>query len=201
MGLGFTRAAIAACCLAALVPAGTLAKGRVFVNGRDVTGQVNLKYQLVNVEVDAAGDVRITTTETPSPKLAPALPKKDDGKLAKKYWLVTRRGSDPAGADIELWVNGKLARKIMAHDEQIVQEITGLVAKGNNKVLIRSTPAAGAGVAEDNEETSPEAWLEIYVGPGGNTEGKMVFEGVDVQFRRTGVQPAKMQKEFEFEGE
>jgi hypothetical protein len=189
---------VAAAALVAAPPA--LAGPAVTLNGVNINGVANQKFENVTVVIDAQGNLdiqakgyaaRIAGSAAPAAAgnaAAPVAPRPVDPPLAvatsaspsasgpgrpgRRYFLVTEQ-TQPDGTqyDVEVFINASWIRVVKSTDPQLVTEITRYLRPGTNKVTLSCSKRL-QGV--DRHAYGPDVTLKVVVG-GGNIGGDHVM--------------------------
>lgn len=140
------------------------AKG-VFLNGVNIDGVLNQKFDNVSVTIDEKGNVLITAKgyEVQAAKPAVATPEVNPGPLTKRYFLVSETSAPPlAQYDIDVFVNSVWIKRVLSAEPQVVAEITRYLKKGKNTVHFTATKTLG----DARKSVSPSHFVKIYIGEG-----------------------------------
>jgi len=152
----------------------------VYLNGVKLDSSVviaNQNFPACEVRIDERGDVYITAKgfkidvkpaaqgdgKTTPPAGAAAAPA--PAKLEKRYWLVSKQPAGRKGMaqyEVEVFVNGKLVKKVRAADDPVILEVTAHVVPGENRVTLKATKVMG----DKRLSSSPTDSLEILLGEG-----------------------------------
>lgn len=154
----------------------------VYFNGVRVTGLKNQSFEGCTVRFDAKGDVHVTAkgyTVKTADKATDTGNKKSP--LSNHYFLVSA-GKKPQMAqyDVDVFVNGKWARKIRSSEEQVVFEITSHLKKGNNVINFSATKSFGG---KPRAATTADIYLRVLVGLGNQGGGTVNITKTLVDFR------------------
>lgn len=183
-----TRAAI----LIGVVLAGSAAAGiglaasggiTIRINGVDVTGLSNQKFEGCTVEFDSKGNVQITAPGYEIKKIVPDEPSKPvapkPSKLSKHYYLFTEaKNGTKVGDEYSLIVNDKVVKKFKSTDEMVVEDITEYLKSGSNLVLITAVKSDSYGGG------SMKNWFRIVIGEGHEEDNKAVIKKTLHKFTR-----------------
>lgn len=157
----------------------------VYVNGSEVTGAVrDLELtDVTRVVFDADGHLHVIA---PSVELRgpDGEPFRTDARgmavvLGGTWWLLTVPA--PAGAvpdEVAVAINGELVATIAPDGPQLVQEITGSLAPGENSVTFQARRVG----ASNGVITSP---LRVIVGRGERRDGAVELNQVAATFERS----------------
>jgi hypothetical protein len=185
--------------LAATPP--VLAAPVVTLNGVNIAGVANQKFENVTVVIDAQGNLdiqakgyaaRVAGSGTPGATAnatPPAAPRPVDppqvaaassagprssgpARPGRRYFLVTEQ-TQPDGTqyDVEVFINASWIRVIKSADPQLVTEITRYLHPGTNKVTLSCTKRLQGA---DRHASGADVTLKVVVG-GGNIGGDHVM--------------------------
>lgn len=160
------------------------AKG-VFLNGVNIDGVTDQKFENCTVVIDADGNILITAkgyeVQTVAPtKQAPAAPVAP-GPVSKRYFLVTE--PNPPGMaqfDIDVFVNSVWIKRIGADDQQTVIEITRHLKKGKNVVHFTATK----NLADARRSASPQHYVKIIIGEGNMGGNNVMIDNPVLEYKR-----------------
>jgi len=157
----------------------------VTINGVDVTGLVNQKFENCIVEFDGSGNVKITAPGYEIKKIvpdepSPVPPSTTEGALAKHYYMFTEssNGSE-VGDEYALLVNDKIVKKFKSSDSTIVEDITPFLKGGSNLVIVTAQKSSSY------DGGSAKSWFRIVFGEGHEEENKAVIKKTLHKFTRT----------------
>ena len=159
---------------------------RVFLNGVEVEQLANKSFPSCEVRFDADGNVwiqakgyavkvdgapgAVQAAPAPAPGAGPVT---EGGKPSKRYWIVaTQPRVGAAQYDIEVFVNGKLARKVRSKDSHTALEITANLALGRNVIHFAASKNYGGG---KRFSSSPEDTFTVIVGEGVVGQGSVTI--------------------------
>jgi hypothetical protein len=179
----------------------------VYLNGVKLERNMILKNQTFpacEVKFDENGDVFITAKGfklevAPAPDDRPekAEPPPADGKLTKRYWLVskqTKRGA--AQYDIDVFVNDVFVKKVRSADDATVLEVTKHVKPGANKVRLIAVKNLG----DKRVSSSPVDVLELVLGEGNVGGGTVTIDKPVVTYKRAASESDNFKDEMTFTG-
>jgi hypothetical protein len=175
------RIFLLAALLSFAVPA--VAKG-VFLNGVNIDGVTNQKFEGCTVIIDPDGNVLITAkgyeVQTVAPTTAKPAPV-EQGPVTKRYFLVTEP-SPPGMAqyDIDVFVNSVWIKRIAADDAQTVIEITRHLKKGKNVVHFTATK----NLADARRSASPQHLVRIIIGEGNMGGNNVMIDNPVLEYKR-----------------
>lgn len=192
--------AVLAAAVAAPGPAAAVAKGSVFLNGVNIDGVTNQKFENVTVVIDEKGNVLIlakgyevqTAPTTPEPQ-KPA----QAGPVSKRYFLVSETSAPGlAQYDIDVFVNSVWIKRVSSNDAQAVAEITRHLKKGKNSVHFTATKT----LAEARKSASPQHYVKIYIGEGNMGGNNVMIDNPLLEYRRDASELQNFADEFVIEG-
>ncbi len=187
--------------------------GSVFLNGVNIDGVTNTKFEKATVRIDEQGNVFIdapgyaakvveappaTPVRAKAPSTvarAPEVPEPVNAKLTKRYWLVTEQ-SVPGMTefDIDLYVNSKWVRKLRSDDGAIVTEVTKHLQPGKNTVLLSAHKVA----AGPRKSFSPAHTFKVVIGEGNVGGNNVMIDTPVVKFQRNASEAEDVSEEFSF---
>jgi hypothetical protein len=190
---------VTAAALAATPPA--MAGPAVTLNGVNIAGVANQKFENVTVVIDGQGNLDIqakgyaarvagsgtpaaATNATSPAALRPVEPlplaaaavaspgSPGPARAGRRYFLVTEQ-TQPDGTqyDVEVFINASWIRVIKSADPQLVTEITRYLRPGTNKVTLSCTKRLQGA---DRHASGADVTLKVVVG-GGNIGGDHVM--------------------------
>lgn len=187
--------------LGALAAAPAQAKGSVFLNGVNIDGVTNQKFENVTVTIDDKGNVLITAkgyevqAQTPAPK--PAVPAADAGPVTKRYFLVSETaGPGMAQYDVDVFVNSTWIKRVSSNDLQAVVEVSRWMRKGKNTVHFAATKVLGA----ERKSSSPAHYLKIYIGEGNMGGNNVMIDNALIEYKRDASEMGNFADELVIEG-
>lgn len=181
----------------------------VYLNGVKLDDNVlltNQTFPACEVKFDDKGDVYITAkgfkvgvkaAEGAEDAKKADEPPPADGKLTKRYWLVstqTKRGV--VQYDVDVYINGQFVKKVRSADDRTVLEVTKHVKPGVNKVRLVATKNMG----DKRVSSSPNDVLEIVLGEGTVGGGTVAIDKPVVTSRRTAQETKNFTEEVGFTG-
>ncbi len=181
------------------VPAIALA-GSVYLNGTNIDGVTNQRFEKATVRIDEKGNVLIEAAgyAVKSVEGGPAKSNRNEGddgpaRLSRRYWLVTEQTvPGMTEFDIDLYVNAKWVRKIRNNDEQIIQEITKQLLPGRNTILLTAHKVAvGA-----RRSLSPEHVFRVIIGEGNVGGDNVMIDNPIVKFERKASEANDVSQEY-----
>lgn len=178
-----------------------LAKGSVFLNGVNIDGVVNQKFDNVTVTIDDKGNVLITAkgyevqAQTATAKATP--PVADAGPVTKRYFLVSETsGPGLAQYDIDVFVNSTWIKRVSSNDLQAVVEMSRWMKKGKNTVHFAATKVMGA----ERKSSSPAHYLKIYIGEGNMGGNNVMIDNALIEYKRDASELGNFADELVIEG-
>ncbi|MBI1946974.1 MAG: hypothetical protein HYS27_14860 [Deltaproteobacteria bacterium] len=205
MATHLNKPAIALCgavlCLSALVAAPASAKGSVFLNGVNIDGVVNQKFENVTVTIDDKGNLLITAKgyeiQATTPAVKPAVPAVDAGPVTKRYFLVSETaGLGLAQYDIDVFINSTWIKRVSSNDPQAVVDISRWMKKGKNTVHFAATKVMGA----ERKSSSPAHYLKIYIGEGNMGGNNVMIDNALIEYKRDASEMGNFADELPIEG-
>lgn len=176
--------------LALVLGGGSAHAVEVFFNGVQVTGLKNQTFEGCKVKFDSGGNVHITAKGykvkrmdqgqgTPSGKSSPGTSR----TVGRKYFLYSR-ASRPGQAqyDIDVYINGKWARKIRNKESQIVVDITSKLRPGSNVIQFAATKNYEG---KSRLSTAASDYTEVFVGAGNRGGGTVNITNTLTSFKAT----------------
>ncbi len=178
------------------------AKG-VFLNGVNIDGVVNQKFENVTVVIDDKGNVLIAAkgyeVQAVPPKTSPATSAVAPGPVTKRYFLVSEiAGPGMAQYDIDVFVNSVWIKRFSSSDPQAqtVAEITRHLHKGKNTVHFTATKVMG----EQRKSASPQHYIKIYIGEGNMGGNNVMIDNPLLEYKRDASETQNFADEFVIEG-
>ncbi|MEO1174187.1 MAG: hypothetical protein AAFX94_19380 [Myxococcota bacterium] len=165
----------------ALLSAGeAAAETRIFLNGVNIDGVKNKVFADAKVEIDASGNVYITTGSSPS--AAPPTAKKAP---SRRYWLVTEKAAPGMSQyDVDMFVNGKWVRRFSAREDHVVLEVTKHFVAGPNTIHF----VANKMLAQGRRSESPQHYFRIVLGEGTKGGRNVMINRKLVDYKRTAAE-------------
>ncbi|MFH2009160.1 MAG: hypothetical protein ABI333_21395 [bacterium] len=171
----------------------------IFLNGVNLNAvdlpAVTLKG--CDVHIDAKGNIHITArgykiqvgagggTTRPDPTPTPGT--RTVGSANESYYLVSffnKKGATQY--DIELFINGKMVRRIRARSEQVAIDITSHIRRGKSNEIIFVSRKNYEN--KGRESASPMDYFRVVLGSGFESKGQIVLKQSLVETRRTAAQ-------------
>ncbi|GAB4298794.1 MAG: hypothetical protein Kow0090_14290 [Myxococcota bacterium] len=196
-----------------LASAGYAQNSKIYLNGVEITGISNQKFENVTVELDNHGNIliiapqyRVKSREEVAPPTSASqsdpstLSQKSSPSAAtnqnppgKRFYLVTYFSPESrADFDVDIFVNGKFYKRILSQDDQVIEEISSLMSKGENKIAISATKNVVAGAPL----STPDSFLQIIIGEAKMQGNQVIIEKPYVNYRLTGAQSGTIHKNF-----
>jgi hypothetical protein len=203
--------------LAALAAPPAPAPGpKVSLNGINIDGVANQRFENCTVTIDAHGNVNIeakgytvrpangaaapalkavplapAAAPSPAPAASPAAPAAPE-KLTRRYFLVTEQ-TRPDGTqfDIAVFINAKWIRELKSQEGQVVAEVTRYLRPGPNKVTLAATKRPG-----ERRSTSPDVVYRVVIGEGDQGGDHVRIDSPLVDARRTAAEAGDVTEEF-----
>lgn len=175
--------------------AGPGAAGGVFLNGVNIDGVVDQKFENCTVTIDAQGNVLI---QAKGYRVEPV--SADDAekpaataKLTRRYFLVVENSAPgKVQYDVDLFVNSVWVKRLDNASSQDVSEITKHFRAGENKVSIVATK----NVADGRKSEDAAHAIKLLVGEGTMSADQVVIEKPLVQMTRTAAETKSHTEEF-----
>jgi hypothetical protein len=178
----------------------------VYLNGVKLDSSVVITSQTFpscEVQIDAKGDVYITAKgfkieARPSAGgggSAPATPA-PPAELTKRYWLVSKQPrKGQAQYDVDVFVNGKLVKRVRAQDDPVILDVTKSVRPGVNEVKLVAVKHMG----DKRLSSSPTDTLEVILGEGSAAGGTVSITRTVVTYVRTAQETKNFSDDLRFE--
>ncbi len=188
----------------------------VTLNGVNIDGVTNQKFENCTVVIDERGNVNIQAKGYAVKGAAADVPKGDKptggsqqtvaqgpakpgdvrpgppGKLTRRYFIATEHGRPGTQYDLAVFVNAQWIREVKAGEPQVVMEITKYLRPGPNKVTLAATKR----ISGDRLSYSADVQLKIVIGEG-NVGGDHVMIDVPlVETARTAAEIDDRTEEF-----
>jgi predicted secreted protein len=181
--------------------AGPAQAASVFINGVQVDGLANQKFDRVNVSFDDKGNVHIDApgvsvqTSTLPQATTGTAPKADPVKppdiVTKHYFLVTEQPAPGMAAyDIDVYINSKWIRRIKNGEDQIVMDVTKYLLPGANKVMM------AAKKLPERKSTQAAHFVRIIIGEGAASGDQVMIDNPIVSFKRSAADTDDTSDEF-----
>lgn len=173
----------------------------VFLNGVNIDGVTQQKFENVSVEIDGEGNVLITAQGYAVQKMPAQLTEepavKTGGPVTRRYFLVSESNAPGMTEfDVDVFVNSVWVKRISHEDGQSVTEITRHMRAGKNRVHFTSTKVA----KEKRKSTSPEHTLMVIVGEGYMAGKNVTIENPLVEYKKSAAETKTETREFRVVG-
>lgn len=170
---------------------------KVFLNGVNLKGvdlpAVTLKG--CDVHVDAKGHIHITAKgykiqvagNSARRAASSGNSYKKMGSSRSRYYLVSFFNKKAATQyDVEVFINGKMIRRIRARNDQVAIEITRYIKRGkkNEVIFVSRKNYAGRG----RTSASAMDYFRVVIGSGFESRGQIVLKHSLLETRRTAAQ-------------
>lgn len=169
--------------LLSLLPAALA--GSVYINGvrADLLPEMTMKN--VSVRFDADGNVWIDAPGYKVQVLPPGemagatpLPSGADATVSYRvpvgsWWLVTEDAAS-SGVELEVLINGTLARHVSSGEAQVILDISPFLRAGSNTVVVNPLPSTPNGGGT----------LSVYIGRGSNVQGTIHLDNPEIAYTR-----------------
>jgi hypothetical protein len=196
---------------AALATPATVLAGSVFLNGVNIDGVTNQKFDHANIRIDERGNVFIDApgyaVKTVQPGMQGGMTMTNPGmtgtgvpmvpqqQVTRRYWLVTEQTvPGMTEYDIDVYVNAKWIRKLRNSEEQIVTEVTKFLQPGRNTVLLTAHKVSNG----PRKSFSPEHLFQVILGEGNVGGDNVMIDNPLVKFKVTAADTDDTSKEFSF---
>ncbi len=200
----------------AAAPEAVAAAPSISLNGINIDGVTNQRFDNCTVVIDAQGNVNIEArgyvarrtgatearapalpavpAESPPPAPAPgAAPAADPARLTRRYFLATEQ-TRPDGTqyDVEVFVNAQWIRQLKSNEAQVVLEITKYLRPGANKVVL----AARKAIAGPRNSTSRDVTFQVIIGEGNTGGDHVMIDNPLVRMQRTAAETENVTEEY-----
>jgi hypothetical protein len=178
----------------------------VYLNGVKLDSSVVITSQTFpacEVQIDGKGDVyitakgfkieaRATASDAPAAPAAPAA-----ATLSKRYWLISKQPrKGMAQYDVDVFLNGKLVKRVRAQDDPVILDVTKNVRPGPNEVKLVAVKNMG----DKRLSSSPTDTLEVVLGEGVVGGGTVSITRTVVTYVRTAQETKSFSDDLRFEG-
>jgi hypothetical protein len=202
--------------LAALMAPALASARSVYLNGVQIDGVTQQKFEKATVLIDEKGDVYIDApgyaarVVTPPAAPAPAAPApaastppaapaatapgaEAPARLTQRYFLVTQQ-SVPGMAeyDIDVYINSKWIRKLRGSEDQVIQDVTRNLQPGKNTILLTARKTS----AGERKSYSPQHTFKVIIGEGNVGGDNVMIDNPVIQFQRTAADTQDVSEEF-----
>lgn len=176
----------------------------VYLNGVNIDSLRSQSFEKCRaVKIDERGNVHLDCPgyQVEQQALSPAAPVAPAAlaapALTKRYWLVSEEKDGAATQyEVDVFVNAKFVRKIMAGEPQVALDITRHLHPGVNKILFAATKHAERGRAS----VSPASYLKLVVGEGEAGVSSVTIDNPLIETRRTAADSDNVNEEFTLQG-
>lgn len=171
--------------------------GSVYLNGQNIDTIRNQRLKNVNVHIDGQGNVHI---EAPGyqvleegPEKPAAEPTGPNPSLSKRYFLVTEQTRPGAVQyDLEIFVNGRLVRRIEEDEPQLITEISASLQPGSNTIRIKATK----NIEKGRRSYSEQDVLRVIIGQGQTAGQQVTIQATLAVFSMTAADMMPIEKSF-----
>jgi hypothetical protein len=182
--------------VAVLVSAPAFA-GSVYLNGVNIDGIVNQKFERATVRIDEKGNVLIDAPGYSAKPVADGpsgLPQSvAPPRLARRYWLVTEQtAAGMTEYDVDVYVNSKWIRKLKNGEDQQIVELTPHLLPGKNSVLFSAKKITTG----RRKSMSREHVFRVLVGEGNAGGEHVMLDSTLAKFERTAADTGDDSREF-----
>ncbi len=167
----------------------------MYLNGVNVDGVLDKRFENCTVVIDAQGDIHITTQHAAStPVAAPVTATADAGAApTRRYFLVTEKAAPGMTQyDIDLYVGGKWVRRYLDMEEHVVMELTKYLKAGPNKLTFIAKKDLGTA----RRSSSPQHYFRVVVGEGDENGRNVMITRKAVDYKRTALETKNFQDEY-----
>ena len=154
---------------AAFLLSAAAANAGVFLNGVNIDGVKNQKFENVTVEIDAKGNIKITAkgyeVRTQKPKTKPKVETapSDAPPVTKRYFLVSESNAPgKTQYEVDVFINSVWVKRISHKTSQSVLEISKHLRRGSNSIHFTATKV----IKDKRMSTSPQHYMRLIVGEG-----------------------------------
>lgn len=183
-----------------LLPAPALARG-VYLNGVNIEGVTQQKFEDVLVEIDEQGNIWITARgyevqALPPPSQAPAA-SAEAGPVTRRYFLVSETNAPGlVEFDIDVFVNSVWVKRLSHEERQTVTDISRFMRLGKNRVQFTANKvSAGA-----RKSTSARHAIKLIVGEGNIAGNNVTIDRPLVEYSRSAAEGQSATAEYELVG-
>jgi hypothetical protein len=194
-------------CLLVALPRGAIA-GSVYLNGVNIDGVTNQKFEKCTVRIDEHGNVFIEAAgyavkavegaqaaRPPSPAPSPAREGPTPTRITKRYFLVAEQSvRGMAEYDVDVYLNAKWLMTVKNNIDQEVIDITRHLLPGRNTVTFEAKKISSG----PRKSFSPEHTLKITIGEGNESGGNVMIDNPLVSFTRTAADSESVSKDYPF---
>lgn len=171
--------------------------GSLYLNGVNIDGVTNQKFEKCTVRIDEKGNVFIEAPGYQVKAVEGGKPKAGDDsastRVTRRYFLVTEQAlPGMAEFDVDVYINAKWYRTLKSGEDQIVSEITKQLLPGKNTVVLTARKVAGT----PRKSFSPEHFLRVIIGEGDMGGDNVMIDKAMVKFERTAAETSDVSQEF-----
>ncbi len=175
--------------------------GSVYLNGVNIDGVTNQKFEKATVKIDEKGAIFIdapgyavkSAEGAAKGSSTAAAPDASPPRLTKRYWLVTEQTAlGMTEFDIDVYINAKWIRKLKSQEEQIVTEITRHLTPGRNTVLLTAHkigPGPPKSFARDHV-------FRVIIGEGNVGGDNVMIDNPILKFERSAAEAQDVSQEY-----
>ncbi len=198
--------AIALAVAAALPAGGAAAASSVSLNGVNIDGVTNQRFENCTVTIDGDGNVNIEAKgyaarrpgdpakPTPSQvaSLAAAPAPAGEAPLTRRYFLVTEQTA-PGGTqfDVAVFINAKWIRELRSEEDQVVVDVTKYLRPGANRIVLSAQKRPGGASSAQRDAT-----LKVVIGEGSAASDRVVIDRPVVEMKRSAAETSDVTEEF-----
>jgi hypothetical protein len=217
------RFALALAAIAGVAATPAAAGPSVTLNGVNIDGVTDQRFENATVVIDARGDVHIeakgyavqgapgarpaaaapAAARVPQPGAAPGAAQAPvattaavPAHLTRRYFLASEQ-SQPDGTqyDVAIFINAQWIRELRSGEPQVVMEITKYLRPGTNKVVLASQKR----IVGERHHHDPGVTLKIVMGAGNVGGGHVMIDEPLVEMVRTAAETEDRTEEFVLE--
>ncbi len=181
----------------------------VTLNGVNIDGVTNQRFENCTVSIDAQGNVHIeakgyavknggsSSPSDPAARTAATTQRTADarppsGKVTRRYFLATEQTPPGTQYDLAIFINAQWIREVKASEPQLVMEITKYLRPGPNKITLAATKRIqGERLAYGND-----VQLKVVIGEGNVGGGHVMIDVPLVETARTAAEIDDKTEEF-----
>lgn len=198
--------------LAALLAPALASARSVYLNGVQIDGVTQQKFEKATVRIDEKGDVHIdapgyaarvvqqpaaAAPAAPAAATPPAAPAaaapEAPARLTQRYFLVTQQAvPGMAEYDIDVYINSKWIRKLRGSEDQVIQDVTRNLQPGKNTILLTAHKTS----AGQRKSYSPQHTFKVIIGEGNVGGDNVMIDDPIIQFQRTAADTQDVSEEF-----
>jgi hypothetical protein len=165
----------------------------VYLNGVNIDGVTNQKFDKCTVTIDAQGNVHIEAKGYAVQANASGAVPTQPGKITQRYFLVTEQTQkDGAQFDVAVFINAKWIRELKSNEDQIVTEITKHLKPGGNKIVLAATKR----IDGQRHSASQDVFFRVIIGEGNAAGDNVMIDRPLVQMKRTAAETENITEEF-----